>query len=82
MCNNVIHLGHTTVLAEQGKVDMKKVEEHFMKVNQCDLQTFRRHAIHAGFQHLERSRHQWRLDLGKYKWRVRERQDDFTSICI
>src|SRR6266542_3657855 len=59
MCNNVIHLGHTTVLAEQGKVGIKKVEERFMKVKQCDLQTFRQHAIQAGFQHLERSRHQW-----------------------
>jgi hypothetical protein len=71
MCNNVIHLGHATVLAARGKVDMSRVEEHFMKVNDCDLQTFRKHALEAGLQCMERSKHQWRLDLGKYKWKIK-----------
>ncbi len=71
LCHHVKHLGHASILAGQGKLDMKKVDEHFMRVNECDLKTFRIHALEAGAQYEERSKHEWRADLGKYKWQVK-----------
>lgn len=70
LCNHVKHLGHASILAGQGKLDMKKVEEHYMQVNECDLKTFRKHAVEAMAQYKERSKHEWRLDLGEYKEQV------------
>jgi hypothetical protein len=67
LCHHVKHLGHASILAAQGKLDMKKVEEHFMLVNECDLKTFRRHAIESMVQYKERSKHKWKLDLGRYE---------------
>lgn len=71
LCNHVKHLGHASILAGQGKLDMKRVEEHFMRVNECDLETFRKHAREAMAQHKERSKHEWSLDLGNYKKHVK-----------
>jgi hypothetical protein len=71
LCHHVKHLGHATILAEQGKLEMRKIEEHFMRVNSCDLETFKMHAIEVGVKNLERSKHKWRLELGKYKWHVK-----------
>jgi len=73
LCHHVKHLGHATILAEQGKLDMTKVEQHFMRVNGCDLQTFYSHAIEVGAKNLERSKFKWRLDLGKYKWQIKNK---------
>ena len=71
LCHHVKHLGYATILAEQGKLDIRRVEKHFMRVNGCDLETFRAHAIEVGLMSLERSKYKWRLDLGKYKWQVK-----------
>lgn len=71
LCHHIKHLGCATILAEQGKLEMRKIEEHFMRVNSCDLETFKLHAIEVGVKNLERSKHKWRLELGKYKWQVK-----------
>lgn len=71
LCNHVKHLGHASILAAQGKLDMKKVEEHFMRVNECDLETFKIHAREAMIKHRERSQYKWHLDLGEYEQQAR-----------
>lgn len=66
-CDQIKHLGKTSLLAAQGKIDMNQVEAHFMRVNECDLQTFRNYAVEAGTIHKERSKHDWTLDFGEYQ---------------
>lgn len=79
LCDHVKHLGKATQLAAQGKLDMKKVEEHFMRINNCDLETFKKYAIEVGQQHKERSKHEWRLDLGEYQKLVDENNQSKKS---
>jgi len=71
LCHAVKHLGRTAVL--EGIVERKAVEEHFMRVNECDLQTFVKHGEDAMTQWVERSKHEWSIDLGVYQSLVRKR---------
>lgn len=66
-CDQIKHLGKTTLLAAEGKIDMKQVEMHFTQVNECDLQIFRDYATEAGKIYKERSIHDWTLDFGEYQ---------------
>ena len=67
MCHHVKHLGLASVLASRGELDYEKVIEHFMKVNNCSLETFYEQRDKAFAVWQERSKHQWRLDLGLYE---------------
>lgn len=71
LCHHVKHIGYASILASQGKLNMQEVEEHFMRVNECDLQTFRKHAVEAMIQYKERSKHKWELNLGKFEVQIR-----------
>ncbi len=71
LCHHVNHIGHASILASQGKLNMQEVEAHFMRINNCDLQTFREHVVEAGIQYKERSKHEWQLNLGKYEVQIR-----------
>ena len=42
------------------------LEDHFMWVNDCDLETLREHVTHAAEVCFERSHHDWRVDFGEY----------------
>jgi hypothetical protein len=64
LCHAVKHLGHTGILASQGKLDSERVIAHFCRVNGCDRATFRAHRDAAFAQWHERSRYEWTLDLG------------------
>ncbi len=65
-CHHVKHIGLSGILASQGKLDYERVVAHFLRVNQCDRATFERHRADAFAQFDERSRHDWRTDLGPY----------------
>jgi len=67
MCHFVKHIGLTGILACQGKLDYKKVVEHFCKVNKCIEKEFEKHIARAGSVWETRSQHQWKQDFGKYK---------------
>lgn len=71
LCHHVKHIGHASILASQGKLNMREVEDHFMRVNECDLKTFRKHSVEAMIQYRERSKHEWQLSLGKYEVQIR-----------
>ncbi len=42
------------------------LEEHFMWVNDCDLETLREHVAEAADVCFRRSQHEWRVDFGKF----------------
>lgn len=66
MCHFVKHIGHAGVLAREGKLDYSAVVEHFLAVNNCDLIIFEEHACRAKMLWKERSKHKWKVDLGRY----------------
>jgi hypothetical protein len=63
----VKHLGMAIVLSNQGKLDYKKVVEHFMRINNCDRATFEEYRIKAFDQWRARSQHDWKVELGDYE---------------
>lgn len=65
-CHHIKHLGFAGMLASQGKLDYEKLIQHFMRVNECDRETFEHHRAAAMRQWKERSAHQWQVDLGDY----------------
>ncbi len=67
MCHHVKHIGLAGILAERGELNYEKVVEHFVKVNECDSDTFKKHRKKAFEQWRERSSHKWQIDLGEYK---------------
>lgn len=65
-CHRVKHYGHSQILASQGKLDLDKINQHFMKVNQCDYFALVEH-IRASMQEWDRrSQHPWHVDLGPW----------------
>jgi len=67
MCHHVKHIGLAGILASEGKLDYKKVVEHFCKVNKCTKEDFEKY-INRAFEIWEkRSKYQWKQDFGKYE---------------
>ena len=66
LCHHIKHFGLAGILAEEGKLDIEKVIEHFVKVNNCGRAEFEAHRRKAFEQWHERSQHQWHIDLGEY----------------
>ena len=65
-CHGVKHFGRLFKNAKEGRLDLEDVIRHFLEVNQCDRATFVAHEQATGRQWEERSKHEWRLDLGDY----------------
>jgi hypothetical protein len=66
LCHHVKHLGYAETLADEGKLSMVSVMEHFMKVNKCDIKEYDRARTAAFKQWRERSKHEWTVVLGEY----------------
>jgi hypothetical protein len=66
MCHHVKHIGFAGILASRGQLDIEKVVEHFMTVNNCDRITFEDHKKKAFDEWRKRSQHEWLIDLGEY----------------
>jgi hypothetical protein len=71
LCDRVKHFGLTGILAGQYKVVQSEVVYHFLKVNRCDLTSFRQHEREAFIIWQERKKHQWTIDYGPYAQLVR-----------
>lgn len=70
-CNRVKHMGLTNIRASEGEIDLEQVDEHFMRVNECDraaYETYRRQA----FDEWERRSAfpDWTQDFGIYATEV------------
>lgn len=74
MCHFVKHIGRAIQLANEGHLDYQKLIEHFMKVNDCDENTFYEHRKEAFAEWEDRSKCKWKIDLGKYKELISERR--------
>jgi len=66
MCNRIKHIGHTGILADEGKLDYDEVVNHFCKVNNCSKKEFYEHVDNAFKIWEKRSQHQWKQDFGEY----------------
>jgi hypothetical protein len=71
LCHHVKHIGYAGVLAMRGQLDLARVVEHFLRVNDCDRATFERHKREAFALWRERSRQSWRIHLGDYEGIIR-----------
>lgn len=67
MCHYVKHIGLTGVLASEGKLNYKKVIEHFARVNNCSKEDFEIYMEVVFEQWSRRSQHNWLVDLGEYE---------------
>ena len=65
-CHHIKHIGLAGILASRSELDYESVVAHFLRVNRCDRATFDRHRADAFAQFEQRSRHDWRTDLGPY----------------
>lgn len=64
LCHAVKHFGRIAMLDEKVR---SQVEKHFMRLNECDLKSFKTHGDQAMAQWIERSSHAWNFDLGDYQ---------------
>lgn len=67
LCHHVKHFALSTILAEQGKLDIERVIEHFMKLNNCSVKDFESYVREVDEKLKERSKYQWHVDLGEYR---------------
>jgi hypothetical protein len=72
MCHHVAHIGRSKQLAAQGYLDLSAVVDHFLKVNCCDMKTFKAHEKYALATFTRRSNVEWQIDFGEYAELVRE----------
>lgn len=66
MCHHCKHMGLAGILAAEGKLDLEKVIEHFMKVNRCTRAEYDEHSNEAWSTWRERNTHEWTTELGNY----------------
>ena len=66
LCHHVKHLGYAETLADDGKLSMVPIMEHFMEVNNCDIRVYDVYRTAAFKQWAQRSKHQWVVNLGDY----------------
>jgi hypothetical protein len=66
MCHHVAHFGRAKQLAAQGHLDINAVVNHFLKVNECDQNTFLNHEKEVLRLFMRRSQHEWQVDFGEY----------------
>jgi hypothetical protein len=65
-CHMIKHMGFAGIQASKGLIDMDKLIEHFMKVNNVDEKTFNGHEKDAFEVWHERSKYEWEQDFGEY----------------
>lgn len=66
-CHAVKHFGRSSILAREGKLDLKELVKHFCSVNRCSKRDFERHSREVWDIWEKRSKHEWKQDFGKYK---------------
>ena len=75
MCHHVAHFGKARILARQGHLDLDAVIEHFMRVNGVSRDVFEAHKAEAFRIWRERSKQEWKTDLGEWASLVAEKTD-------
>lgn len=70
MCHHCKHMGKAGILASEGKLDLNKVIEHFMRANQCSREEYDEHSHEAWSMWADRNKYTWMTDLGAYTYLV------------
>ena len=65
-CHMIKHIGMAGIKARKGLLDMDKLIEHFMKVNNVDRKTYGKHREQSRQLWKERSQHEWKTDLAEW----------------
>lgn len=65
-CHMIKHIGFAGIQASKGFLDMDKLIEHFMKVNNVDKKTFEDHKEKSFEIWRERSKEEWTTDLAQW----------------
>jgi len=65
-CHMIKHMVFAGIQVSKGLLDMDKLIEHFMKVNNVDRKTFDEHDAKSFLEWGERSKHKWKQDFGEY----------------
>lgn len=65
-CHMIKHIGMAGILAKQGKLDLNKLMQHFIAVNNCDSKEFEKHVGMAFDAWEKRSKYQWSINFGEY----------------
>lgn len=65
-CHMIKHIGFANIQANKGLLDMKKLIEHFMKVNNVDKKIFDEHYEKSFQMWKERSNDKWKTDLAEW----------------
>ena len=66
-CHHVKHLGHSNILAREGKLDMEQVIAHYCAINGCTREEYERDSATAFEQWQERSaKLTWTTEFGEY----------------
>lgn len=79
LCHHIKHIGLSGILASERKLDMDRVIEHFMKVNNCDRKAFENHRDNAFNEWKRRSAHEWKVVLGEYDRMITGKQNEKES---
>ncbi len=66
MCNFVKHIGMAENLAQEGRVNLEAVINHFLRVNRVKRGEFDIHKRYSFELWRKRSTIKWRVDLGKF----------------
>jgi hypothetical protein len=65
-CHRSVHWGFSEHLARLGRLDLARLEDHFMAVNACDRVDLLAARERAYREVRQRDQVEWRQDLGKY----------------
>ena len=73
MCHRIKNIGVAHRIWKAGYYDLyRDIRNHFMRVNECDLETFDEHHADARRSAFERSKYEWMTDLGEFSDLVRK----------
>ena len=67
-CHIIKHIGMAGILAQNGKLDYRRLIEHYIKVNGCDLSDFEIHMNSAFVKWKKRSKYNWQLVLSLFEY--------------
>jgi len=80
LCNCVHHIGLAEILAQRGELDWNELVRHYCVVNNCTRRDFQEDREEAVRVWLERSQHDWELDLSYLEWAVRLKKPILMSV--
>ena len=65
-CHHIKHFGHSKVMAERGDLNIERVIDHFMRVNNCTREVFDEYLSKEMETWEERSQFEWQVELNGF----------------